>query len=566
MSQLPPSGADIVLKMTQLRDRLNGARSSWHPLWNDCATFCCPDRRQIITSAGNINESYRPLAVENSEAKDSLATMAGGLKQWICEGPGSGWIQLQPSEAGGKQSGWGGFGDSKDDVRRWLIECTKILDLYLEQGGYYDAVHEVFQDLGVFGTAGLLLMPGIEKPFVCQSLAPTEFVFQKSWDGHITDGILTWHKTAGELKQMFSRPTDTLSPQVTASISGNRPDEKTEIILAYSKREKPRAPQYPGDPLAMPYAGYWIDVQNKVLMREEGFEDMPLAVPRWNKWSNSPLYGVSPAMLAIADIKEVNVADMISSVVLKTQVEPRLKRKAGEMGAIDLRPGGITEVAEMDAVQTWGTGENLSQHDKRIDRKLMSIRRAFYAQLFDPLAGVDREITAQEARMREDHSLSRIAPPASRIATDLVMPTIRRAFMMLYRLNLFPPAPAAAYSTDALGRRLFLYPRVVQANRLARALSRKVGMFRAWMDRTLPLAQLKPDLLDAYNIDNMLKDIDLSDGMPKEWRLTADEMAQLRQARAQQEQAMMAQQIVGQAIASKPGEVAAIAQQMGDSQ
>jgi hypothetical protein len=69
--------------------------------------------------------------------------------------------------------------------------------------------------------------------------------------------------------------------------------------------------------------------------------------------------------------------------------------------------------------------------------------------------------------------------------------------------------------------------------------------FRAAMDRVLPMAALKPEVLDIYNFEVIYRDLDRGDGMPVEWHFDEEEVSQIRAARAEQ---MAAQQQAAMAL------------------
>ena len=466
-------------------------------------------------------------------------------------GPNSGWFQWQPQDA------------TQHDVREWLVECSERAEAPVDNGGVYNAGHSCFKDMGWAGHGGFLLLPGAEKVFTATALAPTEFVFQMDFDGSVCRGIVTFQKRAKELVDVFGEKA--VSDKVRVAIAANRPEEQFEVVLSLYKRspEERKEARIPGDPDAMPYGGCWIEVNGESILKEEGFEEMPLIVPRWDLWSNSNDYAASPAMNAIADIKGINVLDMIEGVLMETQLDPRLLKKASMMGAIDLSPGGITEVGDFDEIKTWAHEGRTRESSMHQDRKANQIRRMFYVDTFEPLMGIDRQLTAYEVQERQQASVNRIAPPVSRMGQEFVSPMMRRVFMMLYRAGRFPAPPESAFIYDAAGQRFFQYPKTIQTNRMSRALSgRKLHIFTGLMNRVLPIAQAgKPEILDNYNFDEISRDLDLAEGMPGEWKVKKDDVEALRKARVVAQQQAQAQAAMMQAVASKPAEVAGLAKE-----
>ena len=140
--------------------------------------------------------------------------------------------------------------------------------------------------------------------------------------------------------------------------------------------------------------------------------------------------------------------------------------------------------------------------------------------------------------------------------------------MILYRKGIFAPPPDEAFYTDASGARYLLFPKTIQTNRMARAINGKKNIsFSNLMNRVLPIAEAgRPEVLDNYKWDDICRDMDVADGVPSEWHETPEDVEKLRAARAQAQKEAAAQEAALKAIASKPAEVAALAQQVGAGQ
>lgn len=546
------------------RNRGRTAQAAWSRHWHSAARFCCPEKAETARSlAQSVVSGYRPDPQRHNDvAVDGLRVLAGGIKTWVCPGPSMGWWSWEPHPA---------IGDSAE-VKDWLADCVQRADAAMNSGGFYSAAHLCFQDLGVFGTAGMFIDSTGTLPLSCQALSPTEFVFSLSFDKRVDRVAVTYQKSAAQILEMFDE--DNVPDVVRQDVASNRPETLHEIIHAvYARPEDERAhegDEYADNPARMPYGSCWIHVGRKVIMREGGYEEMPFVVPRWRVQTGTDgLYGVAPAMDALASARGVNLMDMLSATQVEVALNPRIKAPPGT-GAIDLSPGGVTQVSGGSEGPTeWlsdGSRGGLQGAENFITRKEAQILRAFHADLFEKLAPIaqKREMTNGLVDALERESLSRIAPAMGQISQDFIDPAMQRIFMVLYRAGVFAPAPEAAFYTDASGARYLVFPRVVQTSRMAQALnSRKVWAFRNAMDRVLPLAQMKPELLDIYNFDVIARDLDRGDGMPVEWHLTEDETAALREARAQAQQQAQAQALLSELAVKQPQALAGAAAAMG---
>lgn len=538
----------IAKREIDLRGTLLTKRNGWHSLWNDCAAFCRPDKKDNMTAGTMPNNDVRPKVAETSTGINCLATFAGGLKNWMVPGAYTRWWKWDPHPA-----------MKSPAVADWLADCTERAEKPLAASGFYESAHEMFQDLGAFGTGGLLAMPGKDLVMRLESVAPNEFVFQRDWEGNLSRFILTYWKTAEDLVRQFEGK----APQkAQENFRNGKVNELHEIIFSIHRRmpDEVKVSKYPDDPEGMPFAGCWISVEDKSVMLEEGFEEMPAVVPRWQKWSNSNDYGVSPAMMALADLRGLDLIEMIQSVLGELQVSPRVKRLAEETGVVDLSPGGVTTMMSKDGVSEWAPSGNWNVGKDMIERKQLAINELFHVSLFRSLVGINREMTAAEVNAREQQSANLIAPGTSRVGTEGIDPLMRRVFMVLYRKGHFAPAPNEAFYVDGAGQRFLPFPRTTQTNRMSRIQnSAKSVSFSNALARDMAIAQAgRPEVLDLYDMDKIVRDLNRADGIPGDWMLSETDVQNLRAARAkaQQEQAM--QQAGLEAMARKPGEVASL--------
>jgi len=542
------------------------AQAAWSRLWHSCAKFCCPEKADTMRNlAASVNTGYRPEPQRHNDvAVDGLRVFSGGVKTWVCPGPSTGWVTWVPHPAL----------QDKTAVKDWLADCMERADGHMNSGGFYSASHSVFEDLGLTSTAALFIDSTGDLPLSCVALSPSEFTFTLTFDKRIASVQVTYQKTASAIYEMFD---DNAPDIIRQQVEQQKGETMHEIIHAvYTRPENERgkegAETYADDPSVMPYGSCWIHVGRKMIMREGGYQEMPFVIPRWRVPTGTDgLYGVSPAMDALASARGVNLMDMLAATQVEVALNPRIKAPPGT-GAIDLSPGGVTQVSGTGEGPTeWlsdGSRGGLSGAENFIARKEAQILRAFHADLFEKLAPIaqKREMTNGLVDALERESLSRISPAMGRISQEYIDPAMQRIFMVLYRAGVFAPAPEEAFYQDTTGRRYLVFPRVAQTSRMAQALnSRKVFAFRAAMDRVLPMVQLKPEVLDIYNFEAIFRDLDRGDGMPIEWHLDEDQVAALREARAMQQQ-QQEQQAMAMEVATKQPELAMQAVQAAGGQ
>ena len=103
-------------------------------------------------------------------------------------------------------------------------------------------------------------------------------------------------------------------------------------------------------------------------------------------------------------------------------------------------------------------------------------------------------------------------------------------------------------------------PEIAYNSRIALAIkSLENAAFVRTSEMLLPYAQIKPEMLDNFDFDEITRDMARNDGLPARWLMDEEMVAQQRAARAQaQQQAMQAEQM--ERTASALGKAGAVKQ------
>jgi len=144
-------------------------------------------------------------------------------------------------------------------------------------------------------------------------------------------------------------------------------------------------------------------------------------------------------------------------------------------------------------------------------------------------------MTATEVERRLDLMRRVLGPTLGRLESEFLTPLINRVFGLMLRGGALPAPPPELAEQDI---------DIEYEGPLAR--SQKAGRLDAWAQVTgllQPLLQLKPDVLDVFDFDEAVRDMALTAGLPSKWMRSVEQLAQLRQTRAEatQQQTMLNQ-------------------------
>ena len=285
----------------------------------------------------------------------------------------------------------------------------------------------------------------------------------------------------------------------------------------------------------MPFVSYHINLDDEggELIYESGYRTQPYMVPHYLGIPGSA-YGDSPALQAFFDILTINE---MSKTVLRTgqlQGNPPIlsaanianAARAGTAGA--LIPGAI-DIQGRPLLAPMQYGNNLSITLELQNQVREEIHKAFLQPLFLSLAQT-KEMTAEEARLREQEKAMLLAPMGERINSEWMVGNCEREIDIIRSYGLLDEVPDELMEDGSLQIE-FESPLVhmQQAGEIK-------GVFET-VESAMSLSQVDPTVLDRIDMGEALTIIANYKGVPSRILRTPEQIQALGEARAQQQQA-----------------------------
>lgn len=528
--------------LVKINEQMRSDASGMVGLWHECGSMCLTRKvSALIASNGNAssNQSFTPdQRLLNATATLANQTLASNCVSWITPSDQN-WFAWKPVPM------------LKDvpAVEDWLGECTEIALTYFASSNFYNRIHEAFADWSTFGTSMIWLSGGKRHPLNFRTFDSGSYTVAEDAEGYVHRVFREFDYTAEQALEIFGQ--DSLPQIVKTQLASNKLSEPSRYLHTLYQRPDNEVNSERG-PLGMPWGSKYIHITSKTVVSEGGFEELPGFAGRYFRWSERSPYGCSPAMLALAEIRGVNYLELLMTTLGEVTVNPRVIIPEGMEAIPDLRAGGIT-IGSMtgEGPKEWMTGGQFNVGLKMIERKEILIGEMFHRSLFEQFNLIERQITAQEVRAREAEKLARFSPAFTSVTSEQINPILERAFMLLMRAGLFPPAPPEAVVRSPSGEPILLYPRVVHTSRMAVALQGlKKTAFANMLELFMPLAQLRPEVFDHLNSDTAFRDITRNDGLPVDYLNPIDQVQSIREARAKAQQAMEEKEMMMEASKS----------------
>lgn len=543
---MPPDSAELILKR---HERLKSDRYPWMAFWQDVANYVMPRKSEILSQRWYPDQS-KEQRIFDSTAIRANQILANGHMSWITP-QGQAWFSFDaPDQV-----------SESDEAKQWFAACTEIARRELARSNFYTESHEFYLDRGGFGTACMFASEGKKTPLNFEAWELGKYSLSEDDEGRIDTVFREFEMTLRQMELRFGR--ENLSEDSRKRLDGNDPkaqDEKLTVVHAIYPRSPDDFDPRKRDGKNMPVASVYVEQGQKHVLREGGFMESPFFASRFLHWSKS-VYGWSPSWMALPEARQLNFLEKMMDSLAEVAAFPRILLPEGFAGAVDLRAHGITyfdhNSPSTARPQEWLTQGRYDIGKDRGDVRRKAIEQAFYVDVFQMFAQIERQMTAREVAERSAEKLDQFSPSFSRLTVEFLNPCLQRVFAILLRGGHFPAPPNEALVLGASGA-FIPEPKVNYSSRIALAIKALETMgFERTLESWQPMIQARPDVLDNLDLDTAFRDMARNNNVPSRWLIDARKMQQKRAARAQQaqqqQQATMADQIAG--AAQKAGSI-----------
>lgn len=512
------------------QEALAADRSVWESHWQEIAELTRPMRAEFTgrTTPG----SKRTAKIYDGTAGMAADNLASGLWGLATNG-GTEWFQLRHQLEELNADG---------DVAAWLDDCTRRMRDVLNADGqlFYGQADEFIADLVTFGT-GVFYSEEQQAAgrmrYQCRHLAEC-FIAEN--ENEVVDTL--YRRFEWTARQAARKWPGKLSRAIAAAAE-KEPERKFPFLHAVLPRDD-YDPRRTLSPQGKRWASYYVEIEGKTILSEGGYYEFPYQVARWSKASRG-LYGDSPAMLALADIKMINAMSKATIIGAQKRVDPALLAPdEAVIRGIRTAPGqivyGAVDQQGRQLVHPLQTGADVNLGLELEEQRRTAIREAFFYSLM-MMAGPPYR-TATEVLIQQEEKMRVMGPQLARLQTEFLDPFISRLFQVMFRAGAFAPPPPvlAQYPT--------LSAEYVSPLARAQKAQRGAATVRA-LQAIQPIATVDPSAMDVIDVDETVRDLADAFGMPAKNLRDPRAVAQVRQQRQQQQQLAM--------LADKAGSIGA---------
>lgn len=523
--------ADIKL-INQRFESLKQERSSWEDLWRDIRDYCLPDLG-CFSGEDATQGSKRYRKILDAEAIGCADVLAAGLLGGVSS-PSRPWLRLTTMDPDL---------DKNHVVKEWLNKVQDLLLLYFSKAECYNALHQSYLELPVFGTACTIVKPHPEQLISLQNLTIGEYWLAEDDYGKVDTMYRRLSLTAKQMVQQWG--FEAVNNDVRQAFEKD-PFARFNVIHAI----EPRIERNPDkrDNKNMPWQSVYFQegVQDKVLS-ESGFRNFPALCPRWMT-SGGSVYGRGPGAKALSAQKSLQRLHLRLAELVDYGTRPPILYPSTLKDQLSqFKPGGRVAVNPQEAPiirSMWEVRTDPQAMLALIQSTRQDIQRIFFVNVFQMIAATANQTdrTATEVQALEQEKVMMLGPVLERLHTELLDPLVTNAFGFMVEYNMLPEVPEELY-----GRELSIEYVSVLAEAQKNASAN--GIVRTAQQIGL-LAQINPQAVDKLDVDATIDQLADMNGVPPSLIVTGQKVALIRQQRAEQQQAQMQAAQLQQAMTS----------------
>ena len=473
--------------------------------------------------------------IYDSTATRALRTLGAGMMAGATS-PARPWFRLSSSDPDL---------DKYQPVKIWLDDVAKVMNTVFQKSNTYRALHQVYEELGAFGTAATLVLPDYATVIHHYPVTTGEYCIATDAKGQVCTLYREFEMTVAAMVKEFGYQNVSKTVKDMYS-NGTGLDQWIPVIHAIEPRADRNASKQ--DSRNMPWASYYFEphTDSETLLRESGYRNFCGLVPRWSV-AGGDIYGNGPGMEALGDIKQLqheqlrkaNAIDYQSNPPLQVPVE--LKNKE-----VDLMPGGTTYYSTSSPVapikSLFEVNLNLQYLLEDIQDCRERIRSSFFADLFLMISQAGDQgarMTATEVAQRQEEKMLMLGPVLERLNNELLYPLIQNTFIHMLDANNVLPPPQEMNGKELSVEFISVFAQAQKAIG-TNSSDRLVGSLGV-------VAQMKPDVLDKFDSDQWIDSYSDQLGVDPRMIVATDQVAVIRQQRnqaqaAQQQAAIQEQQ------------------------
>jgi len=404
--------------------RLMEKRSTWESHWQEIADLMLPRKAEITKERARGDK--RSTQIFDATGIHSLELLAASLHGMLTSSANR-WFSLRYKEA---------VLNENDEAREWLEDSIDKMYLAFARSNFQQEIFENYHDLIAFGTSCLMVEEDEDDIIRFSARHIKEIYIEENKKGLIDNVYRKFKLTADQAIQKFG--AENLSKEINNTYKSHPYDE---VEICHIVRPRFNYDSSKKDKQNMKFQSIYFEHSTDHIISVGGFNENVYVVSRYLK-SSTEIYGRSPAMNALPDVKVLNKMVEHGLKAAAKQIDPPLLVPDDSMLApVRMTPGSLNyyRSGSRDRIEPLNIGQNTTLTLNAENARREAIARMFHVDQLQIQS--NRTMTATEVLQRNEEKMRILGPVMGRIQSELLEPMINRVFSIMLRNRLFREAP-----------------------------------------------------------------------------------------------------------------------------
>lgn len=420
-------------------------------------------------------------------------------------------------------------------IRKWLQNSEEAVASLLKDSNYYSHLSPYYRDGGSIGDAASWIEKNKkEDGIACANFHPREIFVDEDSQERVDTFYRYYEMTAKNAADAFGK--EKLSLALNNALDKN-PLARFKFIHASHNQNDPilkdiEGEKIPDRPWISIYLQEATDGVKENPLRIAGYWSSPFSYWRMFKTSGS-VYGLGLGSFALVDIFGLNQIARTMLRAANMAVDPPIYAHREMRGKVHIKPHGLTfgDRPEHRPEVVYDGGKYPFGVDRE-ERMTAAMNRWFDVDFFLMLSQTDKVFTATQVLQMANERAILLAPKIGRLNRDKYDQDHDRILDLAAEMGKIDPPP------DILLEHIARYgDRIdVQYNGLleqAQRKQREIGRTELVFTQLAPVLSIAPEEKDWLKLGKTVVRIAREGGLPEDEVATEDEVAAIRQARAE---------------------------------
>lgn len=507
------------------RERAKAHQGTFRHLWQSVSDLMFPHTYGIETVLSPGQELMAELF--DTTAMEEAENMTSGISVNLFP-PGQRFFQVKPSNP-----------KASSAATRYTDMVTELAHEAIANSNFMPQINNTIHYWVTFGT-GAFFTEWRDGGLNCRDYAIGTYQCRENFKGVVDTMFLSYPMTARQIVQQFGYAKAGESVQKAYDKPDGREDA-FDVIHCIKPRPEfdPNTYLRPND--RMPFASYYVNEKDNVILEEGGYDEFPFAVPRYSVIYRE-VYGRGRGVTMLPQVRILNRLNKDYLEMSNKWVNPPRQVLSTFEGTVDVTPGANNYVPEMDSIRAIEMGAHGAYPITKdiLEYYREQIRMGFFKNVFEALSMLqgDRR-TATEIIERLKEGMKKLSKPLGRLFDELLTPVLTRITLLMIR-NGFIPYPPAELQGQPF--------KIQIVNPLALALADQESRgLQYWVEAGAAMEEVFPGVTDNVNVDVAYRDLGRALGVKTEHIRTEADRDRIREERQEMQEAMQQSALANQA-------------------